>query len=216
MSGKEAKAVVPKLRFPEFREAVAWEVKRLGEIVEELQDGNWIESKDQSSVGIRLIQTGNIGVGGFIQKNNNARYISEETFKRLNCTEIFPGDCLVSRLPNPVGRACIIPAIKERMITAVDCAIVRFDKNIVVPYIFILLSQTPAYLSAAESHAFGSTRKRISRGNLSKLKISIPSLPEQQKIAHCLSSLDEVIGLQAKKVQALKQHKKGLMQQLFP
>ncbi|WP_419607262.1 restriction endonuclease subunit S, partial [Thiolapillus sp.] len=43
-----------------------------------------------------------------------------------------------------------------------------------------------------------------------------PPIPEQQKIAHCLSSLDEVIGLQAKKVQALKQHKKGLMQQLFP
>ncbi|WP_419637616.1 restriction endonuclease subunit S, partial [Thiolapillus sp.] len=43
-----------------------------------------------------------------------------------------------------------------------------------------------------------------------------PELSEQQKIAHCLSSLDEVIGLQAKKVQALKQHKKGLMQQLFP
>ena len=191
-------------------------MKRLGEIVEELQDGNWIESKDQSSVGIRLIQTGNIGVGGFIQKNNNARYISEETFKRLNCTEIFPGDCLVSRLPNPVGRACIIPAIKERMITAVDCAIVRFDKNIVVPYIFILLSQTPAYLSVAESHAFGSTRKRISRGNLSKLKISIPSLPEQQKIAHCLSSLDEVIGLESHKLDALKNLKKGLMQQLFP
>ncbi|WP_419621208.1 restriction endonuclease subunit S, partial [Thiolapillus sp.] len=206
----------PRLRFPEFREAGAWEVKRLGEIVEELQDGNWIESKDQSSVGIRLIQTGNIGVGGFIQKNNNARYISEETFKRLNCTEIFPGDCLVSRLPNPVGRACIIPAIKERMITAVDCAIVRFDKNIVVPYIFILLSQTPAYLSVAESHAFGSTRKRISRGNLSKLKISIPSLPEQQKIAHCLSSLDEVIGLESHKLDALKNLKKGLMQQLFP
>ncbi|WP_419587972.1 restriction endonuclease subunit S, partial [Thiolapillus sp.] len=206
----------PRLRFPEFREAGAWEVKRLGEIVEELQDGNWIESKDQSSVGIRLIQTGNIGVGGFIQKDNNARYISEETFKRLNCTEIFPGDCLVSRLPNPVGRACIIPAIKERMITAVDCAIVRFDKNIVVPYIFILLSQTPAYLSVAESHAFGSTRKRISRENLSKLKISIPSLPEQQKIAHCLSSLDEVIGLESHKLDALKNLKKGLMQKLFP
>ncbi|WP_419593075.1 restriction endonuclease subunit S, partial [Thiolapillus sp.] len=61
-----------------------------------------------------------------------------------------------------------------------------------------------------------STRKRISRGNLSKLKISIPSLPEQQKIAHCLSSLDEVIGLESHKLDALKNLKKGLMQQLFP
>ncbi|WP_419621991.1 restriction endonuclease subunit S, partial [Thiolapillus sp.] len=68
------------------------------------------------------------------------------------------------------------------------------------------------------------TRKHVSyignpklmNGVMAKIKIILPPLPEQQKIAHCLSSLDEVIGLQAKKVQALKQHKKGLMQQLFP
>jgi type I restriction enzyme S subunit len=51
---------------------------------------------------------------------------------------------------------------------------------------------------------------------LKEIVIDVPSLPEQQRIADCLSSLDDLIGAQAKKVELLKQHKKGLMQQLFP
>ncbi|WP_293653793.1 restriction endonuclease subunit S, partial [Thiolapillus sp.] len=52
---------------------------------------------------------------------------------------------------------------------------------------------------------------------LEKLKLAVPPYPkEQQKIAHCLSSLDEVIGLESHKLDALKNLKKGLMQQLFP
>ena len=88
-------------------------------VAEFFADGNWIESKDQSASGIRLIQTGNIGVGEYLDKPQNARFISDDTFKRLNCTEVFPGDVLVSRLPDPVGRACISPDLSVRQITAV-------------------------------------------------------------------------------------------------
>ncbi|WP_419626652.1 restriction endonuclease subunit S, partial [Thiolapillus sp.] len=56
----------------------------------------------------------------------------------------------------------------------------------------------------------------LMNGVMAKIKIILPPLPEQQKIAHCLSSLDEVIGLESHKLDALKTHKKGLMQQLFP
>ena len=57
-------------------------------------DGDWIESKDQANTGIRLIQTGNIGITEFINKFGNEKWISEETFKKLNCEEIFPGDII--------------------------------------------------------------------------------------------------------------------------
>ena len=70
-------------------------------------DGDWIESKDQSDNGIRLIQTGNVGFGFFKGREDKSRYITEETFKKLNCTEVVPGDILISRLPDPIGRACI-------------------------------------------------------------------------------------------------------------
>ena len=82
---------------------------RLEDVCTVFTDGDWIESKDQSEKGIRLVQTGNIGEGIYLEKESRAKYIPEDTFKRLKCTEIFPGDILVSRLPEPVGRACIIP-----------------------------------------------------------------------------------------------------------
>ena len=62
----------------------------------------------------------------------------------------------------------------------------------------------------------GMAIKGFTKDDVSNLLISIPILAEQQKIADCLSSLDELIAAQARKVDALKTHKKGLMQQLFP
>ncbi|BAC09781.1 restriction endonuclease subunit S [Thermosynechococcus vestitus] len=206
----------PRLRFPEFRDAGPWEVKRLGEVACEFSDGDWIESKDQSPDGIRLIQTGNIGLGKFIDNTEKARFISEETFERLSCSEVFPGDLLISRLPDPAGRCCLIPNIGKRMITAVDCTIVRFDLKQAHPYFCLSYCQTDQYFKEVAARSAGSTRTRISRQNLADVRVPLPTLPEQQKIADCLSSLDELIELQAKKLEALKAHKKGLMQQLFP
>ena len=82
---------------------------KLKEVCTFFADGDWIESSDQSDEGIRLIQTGNIGEGKYLEKETRAKYISESTFNKLSCTEVYPGDILVSRLPEPVGRACIIP-----------------------------------------------------------------------------------------------------------
>lgn len=216
MTATAKRALVPKLRFPEFRDAGEWEENHIGGIAHKFIDGDWIESKDQSDSGVRLIQTGNIGVGEFIPKKENARYISEETFKRLRCNEVFPGDCLISRLPDPAGRSCLVPSTGQKMITAVDCTIVRFDERKVIPYLFVLFSQAEQYFSEVNAQCSGSTRQRISRENLSRIKIPLPRLPEQQKIADCLSSLDDLITAQAQKLDTLKTHKKGLMQQLFP
>ena len=63
-----------------------WHKTLLKDACEVFTDGNWIESKDQSSEGIRLVQTGNIGFGYFKNKGDKSRFISEETFERLKCT----------------------------------------------------------------------------------------------------------------------------------
>ena len=163
----------------------------LADACEVFADGDWVESKDQSPGGIRLIQTGNVGEGVFKDRGEKARYISEPTFKRLRCTEIFKGDCLISRLPDPVGRSSILPDIGERMITAVDCTIVRFDQKQLIPEFFKYFSQSLDYLKAVEAETTGTTRKRISRSKLGQVAIPVPPLPEQQRI---VGILDEAFG----------------------
>jgi type I restriction enzyme S subunit len=160
----------------------------LKDVCEVFGDGDWIETKDQSDSGIRLIQTGNVGVGIFKDRVEKARWISEETFKKLRCTEVLEGDVLISRLPDPVGRSCLIPALEHKAITAVDCSIVRFDPKRMNAKFFIYYSQSSEYEKAIGPLISGSTRQRISREKLGTIKIPLPSLDEQGKIVEKLDS----------------------------
>lgn len=172
-----------------------WGKKKIVDISTVFEDGDWIESKDQSTEGIRLIQTGNVGNGIFKDRGEKARYISEDTFKKLRCTEIFKGDCLVSRLPDPVGRACILPDIGEKMITAVDCTIIRFDQKQLISNWFLYYSLSNEYQNEIQKQVTGATRQRISRKNLGLVFVPLPPLPEQQRI---VSILDEAFATIAK------------------
>jgi type I restriction enzyme, S subunit len=165
--------------------------KRLDELCEVFVDGDWIESKDQSPEGIRLVQTGNIGVGEYKDKSDKARYVSQSTFDRLKCTEVVPGDCLVSRLPEPVGRACIVPDVGQRMITGVDCSIIRFRKDEMEPEFFTYYSQASEYLDEVAKLITGTTRDRISRSNLGSIPIPVPPKEVRQRI---VAKLDAAFG----------------------
>ena len=84
-------------------------------------------------------------------------------------------------------------------------------KNVTNKFLFYLLLKLDI-----NKLAIGQAQPGISVDMLKKILVSIPSLPEQQKIADCLSALDECIEAQEAKTAALREHKKGLMQQLFP
>ena len=173
-----------------------WTYRKFKDVCSSISDGDWIEKKDQSLSGIRLIQTGNIGVGKFIPKNESQKYVSEETFNRLRCTEIFEGDILISRLPNPLGRSCILPKMDKRCITAVDCSILRIKEKLVLPDFFIYYTQSNDYFSKIDAESSGSTRARITRKKLEETLIPVPSLSEQQRIVSRLdaafSHIDEL------------------------
>jgi type I restriction enzyme S subunit len=163
-----------------------WEVKTIENVCSFFGDGDWIESKDQSTDGVRLVQTGNVGAGFFKDRGGKARYVSQDTFERLRCTEIIGGDCLISRLPDPVGRGCILPNTGEKMITAVDCTIIRFDKNTILPNWFVLYTLSNEYQRQINSQVSGATRQRISRKNLGLIEIPLPPIQEQQRIVAIL------------------------------
>ena len=142
------------------------EKRNLKEVSVLFADGDWIESKDQALDGIRLIQTGNVGFGVYIDKTQNAKYISETTFHRLNCLEIYDGDILISRLPEPAGRACLLPKSTERRITAVDCTVIRTDSSVIDRNYLLQFLCSEQYLKTVNSFLAGGTRQRISRKNL--------------------------------------------------
>lgn len=177
-------------------------------------DGDWIESKDQADDGIRLIQTGNVGNGVYLDKGERARYIDEETFARLNCTEVLPNDILISRLPDPVGRACIIPDGLGKTITAVDCSIVRLKRH-VLPEFFVAYTMTTLYAAQIGSSVTGSTRKRISRKNLGQVVIPTPDIDQQEQFAAFVRQSDKSKLAVQQSIDQLETLKKSLMQKYF-
>ena len=83
-------------------------------------DGDWIEAKHITDIGVRLVQTGDIGVGQFVEKDVK-KYIFENSFVSLHCKEIREGDLLICRLAEPAGRACVLPDIGDaKIVTSVD------------------------------------------------------------------------------------------------
>ena len=177
-------------------------------------DGDWIEAPYITDTGIRLIQTGNIGIGVFIDKNK--KFISEASFAELKCKEVYAGDILICRLADPIGRSCVVPDLNSRAITSVDVCILRVeDKKYDRDYITHALNQK-SFLDACQENAAGSTRQRISRTNLGKLKLLVPNFkPEQTKIAEVLSTVDRAIEQTEALIAKQQRIKTGLMQDLL-
>jgi type I restriction enzyme S subunit len=151
-------------------------------------DGDWIEAPYITSDGVRLLQTGNVGIGYF--KEQGFRYVSEETFNELGCTEVKPRDVLICRLDGPVGRACLAPDLGVRMITSVDNAILKVADDVLPEFVVSLLSSVP-WISWIDAlcRVGGGFRLRISRSQLGEIRVPLPPLDEQQAIRDHLGSM---------------------------
>jgi len=187
---EQKKAVVPRLRFPEFRDAGPWEVKQLGEVAEIYQPET-IPLSSLSNNGEFLVYGANGIIGRFDCYNHEQPQIA------VTCRGSTCGEVMLTR-----PRSWITG---NSMVVNVDNS-----PGVIKGFLYFQLKGTNwNYLIT------GSGQPQIT-GEIKKHKVALPSLDEQQKIADCLSSLDELIELQAKKLEALQAHKKGLMQQLFP
>ena len=206
-----------KTRLPGFSDG--WEVRSLYEIVEHqkalFDDGDWVEAEHITVKGIRLVQTGNVGVGQFIEKDVK-KYIYEESFNRLKCKLLQVGDILICRLADPAGRACVLPEIgEERVITSVDVTIFRprsevSNRNFLVQYL-----STREWFKKVLDHVGGTTHKRISRGSLGKLEVPFPNLEEQTAIATVLSDMDAEIAILEQRRDKIRALKQAMMQALL-
>jgi len=196
-----------------------WQEKSLLELAEgkkELfDDGDWIEAEHITDEGVRLVQTGNIGIGRFVEKEDK-KYIYPSSFVSLHCKELRQGDLLICRLAEPAGRACVFPDIGDaKVITSVDVTIFRPPASIANRVFLANIFSTNQWFREINDKSGGTTHKRISRGSLGRIKIKLPHIAEQTAIAEILSDMDaEITALEEKLVKA-RQVKAGMMSELL-
>jgi type I restriction enzyme S subunit len=181
-------------------------------------DGDWVESKDQDPNGdVRLIQLADVGDGEYRHKSN--RFMTSTKAKKLGCTYLKPRDILIARMPDPLGRSCLFPGDSKPSVTVVDVCIVRTG-NVGANHGWLMHAiNSPLFRANIASLQSGSTRKRISRGNLATLDVPVPPLPEQHrivaKIEELLTRLDAgVKALNAVKAQ-LKRYRQSVLKSAF-
>ncbi|EJT5937111.1 restriction endonuclease subunit S [Clostridium perfringens] len=133
--------------------------------------------------------------------------------------KVLKGDILFtasSETPNEVGMASVCDNNIENLYLNSFCFGFRLNSKKDIDYIFIgYLLRSPSLRKKISILAQGSTRYNLSKSELMKIKIQIPCLEEQRKIVNFLSNIDNIIEKESKKLEELKQWKKGLLQQMF-
>ena len=203
---------LPRLRFPEFLDAGDWEEKRLGEVAS-FSKGKGISKAD-------------IIVDG---KNKCIRY--GELYTVYNDNEIIKN--VVSLTNTEIGRS-VLSEKNDILMPTSDvtpnglATASALDETGIILGGDILIIRTPRILNSFFCYFVSSHKNKIMRlvsgvtvyhiygADMATLRLNFPTPQEQQKIAACLSSLDDLITAQTQKLAHLKTHKKGLMQQLFP
>lgn len=202
---------LPRLRFPEFQDTPAWEEKKLEEQAK--RGSGHTPSKahpEYYNGGIKWVSLADSRRldKGLISETENE--ISEKGIEKSSAVLHPAGAVLVSRDAG-VGKSAVMDSA---MAVSQHFIVWTCDSSKLSNWFLYYLLQTlkPLFDRAAT----GSTIKTIGLQFFVDLKINVPLQAEQQRIASCLTSLDGLIAAQSDKLEALKTHKKGLMQQLFP
>ncbi|WP_083860726.1 restriction endonuclease subunit S, partial [Chromobacterium haemolyticum] len=198
------------LRFPEFRGAKGWEpttIGALGRFYYGKSAPKWSLAEDASTPCVRYGEL-YTKFGPVITETYSRTNIAPETLRFSK-----GGEILIPRVgekPEDFGKCCAYLPLKDIAIGEMISVLETKQHPLFYTYYFRNLYKQ--FAKVVE----GQNVKNLYFTELEPLPIHRPSIPEQQKIADCLSSVDELIAAQAQKVDALKTHKKGLMQQLFP
>ncbi len=202
MSNKDKASLVPKLRFPEFLGVGGWDADDLGLVADFVNEKIALEIVALEN----YVSTENVLADyGGIGKALKFPTTGSVTRFQLN-------DTLVSNIRPYLKKVWI--ADKEGGASN-DVIVIRAKQGLLPQYLSALL-KNDAFIDYVMTGAKGVKMPRGDVGSIKAYQALYPPKPEQQKIADCIGSLDELIPAQARKVDTLKTHKKGLMQQLFP
>lgn len=202
----ESKRNVPRLRFPEFTNAGEWEERKLGEIGD-IVSGLTYSPNDLNESGVLVLRSSNIQDGNLSFKDNV--FVKTKSYNPVKENDILI--CVRNGSRNLIGKNALIKKEFEGLAFGAFMSVYRSKYNI-----FLYQWFSSEFFFEAVKRNLGATINSINGSDLKKFVVAFPSLSEQQKIADCLSSLDEIISLESQKLDSLKSYKKGLLQKLFP
>ena len=213
MSKETKDKIVPKLRFPEFKDAGEWKEKSLEEVCEVITKGTTPE--EFSDTGVRFIKIESFEENYIVPEK--CVFINENTHKReLKRSILKEDDILFAIAGATIGKVNMVTKDLLPANTNQALAIVRLKERENKNFIFYILKSHLMQEHINKSISVGA-QPNLNLEQMGNFSFAYPMNPqEQQKIASCLSSLDELIAAENQKLDALKTHKKGLMQQLFP
>ena len=203
----------PRWRFPEFRNAGEWENIALGKLLMQSPDyGVNAPAVPYSSTLPTYIRITDI--------SDNGKFIKEKMMSvNIEVTEknyLHTGDIVLARTGASVGKSYKYQETDGSLVFAGFLIRISPDINKSNSEFINQFFHTQQYWNWVHFTSMRSGQPGINGTEYASLPVPIPSLPEQQKIADCLTSIDEQIEAQKEKIKALKEHKKGMMQQLFP
>lgn len=197
-------SVLPPLRFPEFRNSAPWSLRPIGEAVVESR-APAKHNDPQRRITVRLHGQG----------VEQREYRGTESTEATHHFTRRAGQFIYGKQNIHKGAMGIVPPSLDGFQTSQDLPAFDFLAGVSPRWFLYSVGQEQFY-TALEHRMTGTGSKRLSEDVFRAIELPIPEFDEQQKIADCLTSLDDCLAAQGRKVQALKAHKKGLMQHLFP
>lgn len=211
--------LIPEIRFPEFKNMGEWEINEFGELINILADytanGSFASLKENviyysSEQYAVLVRTTDLDKKIFTP----ARFTDKRGYEFLSKTSLFGNEIVMANVGS-IGKVFRVPNYDKPMTLAPNTYLLKFNDFVDEDFIYQLMLREE-FEKKLLSMVGSSTLMAINKSNLRSINVSIPTKKEQHKIASCLSSLDEVISAHSQKLELLKNHKKGLIQNLFP
>ena len=210
MTGIEQSRNKPQLRFPEFEEE--WVEKKLGDITSKIGSGKTPKGGDKVYLkqGIHFIRSQNVINDRLILDET---HISDKTHSEMKGSKVFANDILLNITGGSIGRSCVVPNDFIEGNVNQHVSIIRLKKDN-PKFLQSILSSWRGQKLVFQGMT-GSGREGLNFESIKGFKFTIPTPPEQTKIANFLTAVDKRINLLQKKKAELEQYKKGVMQRIF-
>lgn len=205
---------VPEWRFPEFRDSGEWQNKKLDELCKFTRGpfGGALKKEIFVTDGYAVYEQYHAIYNDF----DSFRYfITEEKFNELKRFSVHADDIIMS-CSGTMGKFSIVPRNSRKGVINQALLKLTVKKRFELRFIKNSLELPINQEKLLSQSAGGAIKNVVSVDQIKKISLCIPDITEQQRIADCLSNLDDMITAQSQKKEALKAHKKGLLQRLYP